>query len=125
MMNEQIENEVVVSCNEKKGSKAAVILLAILLALSLAALGFVYNLYSDTVEEYNQMVSDLDDIKDEMYEAVDKATFMDSYIVIVGDDGTRKYHKYGCKKLYLDYFYVFNIDNARAQGYTPCKKCCY
>lgn len=125
MMNEQIENEVVVSSNEKKGSKVAVILLAILLALSLVALGFVYSLYSGAVEEYNQMVSDFNEVQDELNDAVEKATFMDSYIVIVGDDGSGKYHKYGCKKLYLDYFYVFNIDNARVQGYTPCKKCCY
>ena len=56
-------------------------------------------------------------------EQLDKINFMNKYIVIVPDN-TTIYHRYNCK--YLDSssnFLAFNIDNAKAQGYTPCKHC--
>ena len=51
-----------------------------------------------------------------------KARFMDNYVVIVGDSNNR-YHKYGCEDLDLSYFYAYNIENAKAQGYRACSKC--
>lgn len=56
-------------------------------------------------------------------EQLDKINFMDKYIVIVPDN-TTIYHRYDCE--YLDTsssFLAFNIDNAKAQGYTACKHC--
>lgn len=51
-----------------------------------------------------------------------KVNFLDEHIVIVGDSNNT-YHKYGCSDLDLSYFYAFNVENARAQGYKACSKC--
>lgn len=56
------------------------------------------------------------------YDSFEETKFMDDYVVIVGDNNNR-YHKYGCEDLDLSYFYVYNIDNAKAQGYRACSKC--
>lgn len=58
----------------------------------------------------------------EWIKSFDKTWFMDNCVVIVGDSNN-KYHKYGCEDLDLSYFYVFNVENARAQGYRACSKC--
>ena len=55
--------------------------------------------------------------------AYSKAEFMDNYVVIVPDDGKKMYHKYGCSKLSLSYFWVYNIEAAKDQGYKPCSYC--
>lgn len=52
----------------------------------------------------------------------DKAHFMDDHIVLIGDSNN-KYHKYGCEDLDLTYFYAYNTENAKAQGYRACSKC--
>lgn len=34
-----------------------------------------------------------------------------------------RYHKYDCYHLNYNSFYIFNIENAAYQGYTPCLDC--
>lgn len=50
------------------------------------------------------------------------AEFMKEYVVIVGAD-EYYYHKYGCRYLNESTFYVYNVDNAIANGYVPCSHC--
>lgn len=53
----------------------------------------------------------------------DKAEFMDYCVVFIGSSNNR-YHKYGCEDLDLRHpFYVYNPENAQAQGYRACNKC--
>lgn len=51
-----------------------------------------------------------------------KARFMDDHIVIIGNSNN-KYHKYDCEDLDTTYFYAYNTENAKAQGYRACSKC--
>ena len=56
-------------------------------------------------------------------EQKDKVKFMDNHVVIV-PEYTNIYHKYECQ--YLDLTnggYIFNPENAEAQGYKACKHC--
>ena len=56
-------------------------------------------------------------------EQKDKVKFMDDHVVIV-PEYTNIYHKYECQ--YLDLTnggYIFNPENAKAQGYKACKHC--
>lgn len=48
--------------------------------------------------------------------------FYHQYAVIV-EEGSNTYHCYGCEKLENKSFYIFNIENAYAQGYYPCTVC--
>ncbi len=54
-------------------------------------------------------------IEDEYY-------FYHNYAVIVTDSGYR-YHTYGCSHLNFDSFWIYNINAAKSQGYTPCLDC--
>ena len=53
-----------------------------------------------------------------------KLNFYEKNAVIVSDDGTNLYHKYGCEDLDLSYFWIYNTENAKHQGYVPHSKCC-
>jgi len=53
----------------------------------------------------------------------DKVDFMNEFIVIVSDDNTKLYHKYGCSKLDLDSFWAYNIAAAIGEGYKACPYC--
>ena len=52
----------------------------------------------------------------------DEYDFYNSHAVIIGDDDYF-YHTYSCKYLDLRSFYIYNIENAKAQGYEPCPYC--
>lgn len=49
--------------------------------------------------------------------------FCNDHVVVVSDDGTRKYHKIQC--IYFDdsYFWAYNTEKAQQLGYTPCSFC--
>lgn len=53
----------------------------------------------------------------------EKLSFMDSHVVIVADDGSKLYHKYGCSRLNLSYFWIYNSEAAWDKGYRPCSYC--
>ena len=57
------------------------------------------------------------------YERVeDEYQFFHEYAVIVTTTG-KKYHRYDCYHINNRRFYIYNIENAKAQGYTPCLDC--
>ena len=56
-------------------------------------------------------------------EQQDKADFMDTFIVLVEDDNTNLYHKFGCDRFKGDYFWAYNIDAAKESGFNPCPLC--
>lgn len=56
-----------------------------------------------------------------------KANFLDNNVVIVWDDGTKLYHKYGCTHRDIfktTTFWAYNIEAAKQLGYRPCPYCC-
>lgn len=75
--------------------------------------------YEDKTAHLQERLGILEDIYDERNDAW---RFYTNYAVIVTTTG-RKYHHYGCPHLDGRDFYIFNIDNAEYQGYTPCLDC--
>ena len=70
-----------------------------------------------------RLESEIDDLEDEKWDNWDKLNFFDTYAEIVPDDGTRKYHKWGCSKLDTSNgFWIFNTP-AAADDYTECSYC--
>ena len=52
------------------------------------------------------------------------ADFMEYHVVIVPDDGSNIYHKYGCPRLNTSSgFWIYNTENAKYNGYRPCSYC--
>lgn len=54
---------------------------------------------------------------------VEKANFMDSYVVFVEDDGTGYYHTYSCSNFPRNKFWAYSRKLAEANGYDPCPLC--
>ena len=58
-----------------------------------------------------------------LYEAIkDEYEFYHEYAVRVTTTG-KKYHRYDCYHVIDRSFYIYNIENAKAKGYTPCLDC--
>lgn len=75
----------------------------------------------DQVSDLNDKISDLED---EKWENWAKIYFYDNAVVIVGDDGTDVYHKYGCSKLDISNgYWILNEEAADYRGYDKCSIC--
>lgn len=67
--------------------------------------------------QYNKII-------DEYIEVLQPYEFYDKYVRIVPDDGSGKYHRYGCEYLDKDAdFWIYNKENA-ANYANPCTRCC-
>lgn len=53
----------------------------------------------------------------------EELSFWQESAVIVTTEG-KKYHHYGCGHIEGRDYYIYNIENAEAMGYTPCLDCC-
>ena len=52
----------------------------------------------------------------------DEYHFYHDHAVIVTESGSR-YHSYGCYHLNYDSFWIYTVEAAKVEGYTPCKDC--
>ena len=50
-------------------------------------------------------------------------SFYEEHAVVVPDDGTYTYHKYGCDDLDTSSFWIYNTEAAKSYGYKACPKC--
>ena len=67
------------------------------------------------LEEINRYQKNLGAISDEY-------RFYHDYAVIVTESGSR-YHSYGCYHIRNASFWIYNVEAAKGEGYTPCKDC--
>lgn len=67
-------------------------------------------------------IDSLEERYDDYWDKSFKLWFYEEYVVVVADDGTNKYHKYGCEDFDGD-FWAFNVEAAKGKGYKACKKC--
>ena len=51
------------------------------------------------------------------------ADFMQSYVVLVENDGTGLYHRYGCSRFAGRTFWAYSRKLAENSGYSPCPVC--
>lgn len=87
------------------------------------------NVYKRNESSYRGQLASKDDtianLREKNNLMSDKIAFYDWAAVIVPDNGSRKYHKYGCSHLDLsDGYWIFNVENAKYQGYKACSHCC-
>lgn len=139
--NKIISNEIKDIKKEKEGGKTPkpsrkrlYIILCIILLLSLMIAAVIYhnNAIEDAFNEgkykgettgysrgyrigYSKGYKAYEEISDEY-------RFFHKYAVIVTSSG-KKYHKYNCYHIKNRTFYIYNIGNAKAKGYTPCLDC--
>ena len=73
--------------------------------------------------EMQQWQAEALEAQSELEAAREKAEFLEQYIVIVPEDGTGLFHKYGCPRLHLDEFRAFHTNAALLNGYKPCPEC--
>lgn len=66
---------------------------------------------------------ELDEMSANYNYASAKATFMDSYIVFVNNDGTNYYHSYDCANFTKSNFWAYSRKLAQNYGYTACPVC--
>ena len=78
----------------------------------------------DLENEIYDLESEIEDLEDEKSEAQVKENFFDSHAEIVVNDGTDKYHKWGCSEIDLSNgFLILNSEAAEAAGYYKCPDC--
>lgn len=53
----------------------------------------------------------------------EKTNFLDNYVVIISANDQNTYHKYGCEKLDLSEFWIYNTELANSYGYQACPNC--
>ncbi len=71
-----------------------------------------------------RLEGEIEDLEDENWDNLFELSFFRNYAEIVGDDGTKVYHKYGCTKLDTsDGFWIFNTEAAEGRDYTACPYC--
>lgn len=75
--------------------------------------------------KYQRLNSAYDRTLDNYEETEDECNFYREFAVIVPDDGSGLYHRYGCIECDVDNyrFNIFNIDLAEGEGYDPCPEC--
>ena len=133
-----------------RGAKAAIISMSIVICLLLCSTVYFMlemfegnraidelreevQTYSASIEKLNSEISTLtsqaeswkkhyQDLKLDYTIMSREANFYHSYAVIIGNSN-RYYHSYDCSYLDTSYFYIYNTENARYQGYRPCPHC--
>lgn len=97
------------------------IIINVLLAVNVSDYKSAYEINRDKVEGYEDLVgsyqNDISDLRNEL-------DFYNEYVVVVSDDGTNLYHKYGCRYFSDHYFWAYNTEKAIQLGYHPCSHCC-
>ena len=118
--------------SHKKKRCSAVIVLSVLLAVALAGcgvLGYIAirqaNLVAFKSEVIKNKNNSIDYYENEMDLLRERAEFLDNYVVIVGDNGSKYYHKYECGLWRAcESIWIYNEEAARQDGYKPCSICC-
>ena len=73
--------------------------------------------------EKSDIQNKYDELKEKHDGCGDKLDFFDEHAVVIADDGTGIYHRYGCSYLDVSSFWIFNTEYAEYMEYTPCSHC--
>lgn len=116
--------------------KFTIILVAVIATLSISTivLGTMYSNASGELEEVTIQLEevnnrlktlrsqDADEImQSDKFESV--AKFFYDAAVFTNDSDNHHYHRYDCPQFDDSYYYIYNVENAEAKGYTPCSYC--
>lgn len=85
--------------------------------------------YIDYVKETEDLSNEIETLQSKNSELVNvlidtdiERSFWHEYAVIVTSTGS-KYHTYGCQHVDGQKFWIYNIEAAKAKGYTACLDC--
>lgn len=110
---------------KKKERNKSTIILSVFLILSLigcGVLGYIVGQQASIIVSHESVINDYQDWLD-VY--LPKAIFLDNYVVIVGDNGSKYYHKYECGLWRsCESILIYNEETAGQDGYKPCSICC-
>ena len=71
-----------------------------------------------------RLEGEIEDLEDEKWDNWAKLSFYDRSVVIIPDDGSKTYHKYGCSKLDTSNgYWILNEEATDYYGYKKCTKC--
>ena len=73
--------------------------------------------------ELNKNIESLKEKYDDYWDIKFKIVFYEEHVVFVEDDGTNKYHKFGCEDFAGKSFWAFNTEAAKVKKYKACPKC--
>lgn len=80
---------------------------------------------ADLQKNYDELRAENADLRSENATMRSEIAFYDWAVVIVPNNGSNKYHQYGCSDLDLsDGFWAYNSEAAIDRGYKPCSHCC-
>lgn len=97
-----------------------VLVLTVSLIVNICAISEI-NFLSEYGDEQHKKAEKLEN---EIKENENMVDFFESRAEIVFDDGTDRYHKWGCSKGgQADTFWIFNTEYAEWRGYTECPYC--
>jgi RNA polymerase subunit RPABC4/transcription elongation factor Spt4 len=95
-----------------------------------ASLNFEYQIKKRdlTISDMNSQITSLENENNDLYDTLwlyfEEVYFYKKYAAIVYDDGTNKYHAYGCDCApHISGFWIYNTDLAELQGYNACPYC--
>ena len=77
----------------------------------------------EEISNHLDTISDLESEIEELETENKKLDFYNEHIVVVSDDGTNLYHKYGCNKFDDSSFWAFNSEYAISEGFEACHIC--
>lgn len=73
--------------------------------------------------ELSRAQSDLTELQGQLEQLIDKAEFLDDYIVFLQDEDPTVFHSYDCEKFTRNGYRAYNRQLALSLGYTPCPHC--
>jgi len=81
----------------------------------------------ETINQLNETISSneqtMNDQLDTIMDLEGKLYFYEEHVVVVSDDNTNLYHKYGCADFDSSYFWAYNTEAAVSHGFSACYKC--
>lgn len=87
-------------------------------------INYLFERKAELESQVSSLEGDVDYWETELSEVGWELTFYKDNAKIVGDDGSNKYHEYGCSDLDTSNgFWIFNTETAEARGHKKCPKC--
>lgn len=96
-------------------------------AVALGEMGDEYKAEAEKYEEKYKTISEDYEELSESYKDLENlgGEFFDKYAVILPDDGSNIFHRYGCSRMDSEKsFWIFNVDAAKGKGFSACTQCC-
>ena len=114
-----------INSNNTNMNKKWKLITIVLIVINIILIGIAgYEIYNknNLKTEISNIKAEKNRISQEYYAMKNKVDFFDNYAVIIPTN-TKIYHKYDCIYCDKSKFSIFNIENAKSNGYIACSHC--